>query len=110
MTCDIFWKSNQIEGEEAYSIIANNKLIKVKKVLYNFRRGMVLLNRVVQINVKTVLKWLKRYQRMGLAGLIDLPRSPKLIRNKLSSEKTELINNKVKRDNWIWSKKTETGA
>ena len=65
------------------------------------------MNRVVQINVKTVLKWLKRYQRIGLAGLIDLPRSPKLIRNRLSQEKTDLI---VKLRNWIWGRKIEKGA
>jgi len=29
------------------------------------------------INVKTVLKWVKRYQYMGLSGLRDLPQSPK---------------------------------
>ena len=83
-----------------YSIIANNKL-KDKKILYNFRREMVERYYEIKsyrktacefgVNVKTVLKWVKRYQRMGLAGLIDLPRSPKLIRNKLSPEKTELI-------------------
>jgi len=43
------------------------------------------------VNVKMVLEWVKIYQCVGLAGLKDLPRSPKLIRNKLSSEKTELI-------------------
>jgi len=83
-----------------YSIIANNKL-KDKKILYNFRREMVERYYEIKsyrktacefgVNVKTVMKWVKRYQRMGLAGLIDLPRSPKLIRNKLSPEKTELI-------------------
>ncbi|MBO8131678.1 MAG: helix-turn-helix domain-containing protein [Candidatus Marinimicrobia bacterium] len=68
------------------------------------------------VNVKAVLKWLKRYQCMGLTGLRILPRSPKLARNKLSQEKTDLIVKlrkiirRVPNRDRTWSKKIEKGV
>lgn len=36
------------------------------------------------VNVKTIIKWVKRYKLYGLSGLLDIKRTPKRIHNKLS--------------------------
>lgn len=83
-----------------YRIIANNKL-KDKKILYDFRRKIIeyyytcksyrKTARKYKVNVKTVIKWVKRYKEYGLEGLKDLPRRPKRIHNKLSKGTEELV-------------------
>lgn len=76
-----------------YKIIANNKL-KDKSILYDLRRQMIEHYENIKsfrktalefkVNVKTVIKWVKRYKLYGLQGLVDLKRAPKKIHNKLS--------------------------
>jgi len=63
-----------------------NSVALPKKILYNFRRGMVERHYKIKsyrktacefrVNIKTVLRWVKRYQCAGLAGLkrfIEIP-------------------------------------
>ena len=84
----------------SYSIIANKKL-KDKGILYGIRREMVEYYYSCKsyrkaasyfgVNVKTVLKWVKRYKEGGLRGLRDLPRKPKVVHNKVRKEVEELV-------------------
>ena len=82
-----------------YSIIANNK-IKVKVILYGIRRDMVEYYYSCRsyrktasyfgVNVKTIIKWVRRYKKEGIEGLKDLLRKPKVVHNKVRKEVEEL--------------------
>ena len=83
-----------------YSAIANNKL-KDKRILYDIRRQMVEYYMKINsyrstaekfgVNLKTVIKWVKRYKEKGLEGLKDIKRTPKKIHNKVSEEIEKLV-------------------
>ena len=83
-----------------YSIIANNK-IKDKVILYGIRRDMVEYYHFCRsyrktasyfgVNVKTIIKWVRRYKKEGLEGFKDLLRKPKMVHNKVRNEVEELV-------------------
>ena len=83
-----------------YSIIANNK-IKDKVILYGIRRDMVEYYHFCRsyrktasyfgVNVKTIIKWVRRYKKEGLEGFKDLLRKPKMVHNKVRKEVEELV-------------------
>jgi transposase len=83
-----------------YKDIANCKL-KDKTFLYDFRRRMVEYYlegysfretaREFVVNVKTVMKWVRRYKKDGLEGLKDVKRAPKVVHNKTGKEVEKLV-------------------
>jgi len=83
-----------------YHNIANNNL-KDKALIYNYRREMVEYYlggssyrdtaSYFEVNVKTIIKWVKRYKEEGLEGLKDRKRSPKVVHNKMKKEVEDLI-------------------
>ena len=87
-------------GVIMYRTIANQKL-KDKAILYDFRRNMVehyscthsyrKTAQVFSVAVKTVVKWVKRYNQKGLKGLSDASRAPKVVHNKTRKEVEKLV-------------------
>jgi transposase len=83
-----------------YRNIVNNQL-KSKSLIYNLRREMVdycfgghsyrKTAEFFDINVKTVIKWIKRYKEEGLEGLKDRKRTPKVVHNKTKKEVEDLV-------------------
>ncbi|MCK4526716.1 transposase [candidate division WOR-3 bacterium] len=83
-----------------YKNIANNKL-KDKTLIYNYRREMVEYYlggysyrdtaSYFEVNVKTIIKWVKRYKEEGLEGLKDRKRTPKVVHNKTKKEVEDLV-------------------
>lgn len=77
------------------------KEIFSKGFIFNFRRLIVetyfklksirKTAKLLQINPKTVLKWVRRYKESSLSGLMDKKRSPKRIPHKISPEDEKLI-------------------
>ena len=83
-----------------YRNIANCKL-KDKAFLYDFRRRMVEyylsghsyreVAREFEVNVKTVVKWVRRYKEYGLEGVKDMKRAPRVVHNKTRKEVEKLV-------------------
>lgn len=55
-------------------------MIEYYEKIKSFRKTAFKFN----VNVKTIIKWVKRYKLYGLSGLLDIKRAPKRIHNKLS--------------------------
>ena len=76
----------------SYSFLANNK-VNDKSLVYNFRRNMVEFYSIHKsyrmtakhfgVNIKTVIKWVKRFNKFDLEGLKDRKRAPKKHGNKI---------------------------
>ena len=83
-----------------YRNIVNNQL-KNKSLIYDLRREMVDFYfsgysyrdtaEFFEVNVKTVIKWVKRYKEEGLEGLKDRKRVPNVVHNKTKKEVEDLI-------------------
>jgi len=83
-----------------YRNIVNNQL-KNKSLIYDLRREMVDFYfsshsyrdtaEFFEVNVKTVIKWVKRYKEEGLEGLKDRKRAPNVVHNKTKKEVEDLI-------------------
>ena len=83
-----------------YQNIVNNQL-KNKSLIYDLRREMVdycLIGNsyretaeFFEVNVKTIVKWVKRYKEEGLEGLKDRKRAPKVVHNKTKKEVEDLV-------------------
>jgi transposase len=79
----------------SYSYLANYKL-NDKSLVYNFRRDIIetyseqksyrKTAKLLNINIKTVIKWVKRFNEGGLDNLKDRKRAPKRHGNKISPE------------------------
>lgn len=69
---------------EARSLLYDlrRELVEAYLVYHSYRKTA----RVFGVNPKTVMKWVKRYQASKLAGLKDLPRTPRRIKRKVTPE------------------------
>ena len=94
-----------------YQNIVNNQL-KNKSLIYDLRREMVdycLIGNsyretaeFFEVNVKTIVKWVKRYKEEGLEGLKDRKRAPKVVHNKTGGRR---FSSSIKKTKPFWSKK-----
>jgi len=83
-----------------YRNIVNNQL-KDKFLIYDLRREIVDFYlrghsyretaEFFEVNVKTVVKWVKRYKEEGLEGLKDRRRAPYVVHNKTKKEVEDLV-------------------